>query len=131
MRGTCLILLSALWAATVFSRQIEAGPPAPKVYAYCVEMGVPGLKPRPVAELAKLLREVGFDGGGYAILTGPQLDETLRASDDAGLKVYLLQTAINRPQDAAQYDAQVPDGDSQTEGPSGDGRGDHQRPEAR
>jgi len=32
-------------------------------YAYCVELGVPGLKQRPVAELAKLLREVRLSTG--------------------------------------------------------------------
>ena len=111
MRSACLIPLCVLFAtAASFPRPVQAGSPAPKVYAYCVEMGVPGLKPRHVAELAKLLREVGFDGAGYAILTGPRLDETLRASDEAGLKVYLLQTAINvGPQAAARYAAQVPE----------------------
>jgi len=110
MRGPCLIFLSALSAAATFQpRPVEAAGPAPKVYAYCVEMGVPGLKPHPVAELAKLLREVGFDGGGYAVLTGPRLDETLRASDEAGLKVYLLQTSIALAADGpARYDPEVP-----------------------
>jgi sugar phosphate isomerase/epimerase len=111
MFGHRLLWLWGLLAAlTVADRQLEAAPPAPKVYAYCVEMGVPGLKPRPVAELARLLREVGFDGAGYAILTGPRLDETLRASDEAGLQIYLLQTAINiGPQATRRYDAQVPE----------------------
>jgi sugar phosphate isomerase/epimerase len=87
----------------------EAGPPTPKVYAYCVEMGVPGLKPRSTDEQARLLRAIGFDGGGYAVLTGPRLEETLRAADENGLKVYLLQTAINlAPQVAVRYDPQVP-----------------------
>ena len=88
MRSTCLILLWTWLAATAcFARPAQAGPPAPKVYAYCVELGVPGLQQRPVAELAKLLREVGFDGAGHSILTGPELDETLRSSDAAGLTV--------------------------------------------
>ena len=102
-----------LWLLAVMAllgqRRVEAGTPAPKVYAYCVELGVPKIKPRSPAELAKLLREIGFDGGGYPILTGPQLDETLRANDAAGLQVYLLQTAINvAPKATARYDAQVP-----------------------
>jgi hypothetical protein len=46
-----------------------------------------------VVELAKLLREVGFDGAGYAILTGLRLDETLRASAEAGLEIYLAAEA--------------------------------------
>ena len=95
--------------ALVGVRRVEAGTPAPKVYAYCVEIGVPNIKPRSPAELAKLLREIGFDGGGYPILTGPGLDETLRANDAAGLQIYLLQTAINvAPKATARYDTQVP-----------------------
>ncbi len=104
-----MLLWGLVAVAALACQPVEAGPPPPKVYAYCVELGVPKLKPRGAAELATLLREVGFDGAGYAVLTGPRLDETLRASDAAGLKVYLLQTAINlAPQAAARYDAQVP-----------------------
>lgn len=103
-----LAMCGVLATFLVAQRQVDAGPPTPKVYAYCVEMGVPGLKPRPVAELTKLLHEVGFDGGGFAILTGPRLEETLQASDQAGLKVYLLQTAIHfDAKGVAQFDPQV------------------------
>ncbi len=105
-----VLLWGSLAVVALAHRPVEAAPPAPKVYAYCVEFGVPGLKARSVAELTKLLRETGYDGGGFPILTGPALDETLRASDDAGLKVYLLQTSINlSPKAAARYDARVPD----------------------
>jgi sugar phosphate isomerase/epimerase len=91
-------------------RNAQAAGPAPKVYAYCVEMGVRGVKQRPAADMAKLLRDTGFDGGGYAVLTGPRLDEILRASDEAGLKVYLLQTAVNLdPKAVVRYDPQVLD----------------------
>ncbi|MGO9112748.1 MAG: sugar phosphate isomerase/epimerase family protein [Thermoguttaceae bacterium] len=102
-----------MWLLAVMAllgeRRIEAGTPAPKVYAYCVEVGVPKIQPRSPAELARLLREIGFDGGGYPILTGPLLDETLQANDAAGLQIYLLQTAINvAPKAKARYDDQVP-----------------------
>ena len=104
-----VVLLGLFAVAAVGQRPVEAAGPAPKVYAYCVDLGVPGLAPRPVAELAKMLRAVGFDGVGYAFLTGPQLDEGLRAADEAGLQVYLVQTSINLdPKAAARYDAQVP-----------------------
>ena len=103
----CFGLLAVM--ALVGQRPVEAASPAPKVYAYCVEVGVPKIKPRSPAELAKLLREIGFDGGGYPILTGPGLDVTLQANDAAGLQIYLLQTAINvAPGATAHYDAQVP-----------------------
>ena len=75
-----------------------------------MEVGVPGLKPRPLAELAKMVREVGFDGIGYSILTDPQLDEALRTFDKAGLKLYIVQTSINLdPKATVRYDARVPD----------------------
>jgi sugar phosphate isomerase/epimerase len=111
MRTCCGMFFVGFCAIMVFApRSAEAGPPAPKVYAYCVELGTPGIKPRWAAALAQLLSAVGFDGGGYAILTGPRLEETLQASDNAGLKVYLLQTAINvDPKAAARYDANVPE----------------------
>ncbi len=102
-----------LWLLAVMAllgeRRVEAATPVAKVYAYCVEVGVPKITPRSPAELAKLLREIGFDGGGYPVLTGPRLDETLQANDAAGLQIYLLQTAINvAPKATARYDPQVP-----------------------
>ena len=110
MRTCRVVFLAGLFAFVALAhRQADAAAPAPKVYAYCVEVGVPGIKPRTAGDLAKMLREVGFDGAGYPLLTGPGLDETLRASDEAGLKVYLLQTSINLvPKAASRYDAQVP-----------------------
>ena len=54
--------------------------------------------------------QLGFDGAGYPVLVGKPCDDTLRALDDAGLKIYLLQTAINvGPKAAAPYDPQVLD----------------------
>ncbi len=110
MRTCRVVFLAGLFAFVAPAhRQAEAAAPAPKVYAYCVEVGVPGIKPRTAGDLAKMLRAVGFDGAGYPLLTGSGLDETLRASDEAGLKVYLLQTSINlAPKAASRYDAQVP-----------------------
>jgi sugar phosphate isomerase/epimerase len=107
----CLRLLSGslLLTALVISQTLQAAPPPPKVYAYCVGMGVPGAK-RPIEEVTKLIRAAGFDGGGFAVLTGPALDATLKAADDSGLQVYLLQTSINvAPQAPARYDPQVPE----------------------
>jgi sugar phosphate isomerase/epimerase len=105
-----MLLCGVLSAVAIAPGQMRAAPPAPKVYAYCVEMGVPKHKPRPIGELARLIREVGYDGGGFAVLTGPVLDATLKAADDAGLQVHLLQTAINvGPKAATPYDPQVPE----------------------
>jgi sugar phosphate isomerase/epimerase len=109
-RLTCSILALTAVAISCDRDFAQPAPTPPKVYAYCVEFGSRDVKPRPIGELARLLRELGFDGGGFPILTGPRLEETLKAADDAGLKIYLLQTAINvAPGAAAAYDPQVPD----------------------
>lgn len=100
------VVLLAIGSGWLEPGDTKAAPPP--VYAYCVEFGVPKLKPRPMPELAGLLRALGFDGGGFPILTGPRLEETLQACDEAGLKVYLLQTAINLgPKATAPYDPAV------------------------
>lgn len=109
MRACRLLILSCFFAVMLLGgNQANAQTFAPKVYAYCVEFGVPGLTPRPPADIARVLHEVGFDGGGYPVLTGPALAETLRAADDAGLQVYLLQTAVQvGPKATAPYDPAV------------------------
>ncbi len=82
-------------------------PPFP-FYAFCVEVGVPGMKPRPLADQASLLQDLGFDGIGYRLCYGEELDETLRILDRARLKSYLLHTAINLKDAEHPYDPQVP-----------------------
>jgi len=110
MRRCLVLLVWGLLAVSVFAdRAVEAASP-PKLYAYCVELGVRGLKQRPVSDLTKMLRELGFDGIGYSILSEPQLDASLQAADDAQIKVYLTQTAIHLgPKAAVRYDARVPE----------------------
>ena len=103
-----------LWDAcalvAVAQGEVKATPPAPKVYGFCVEAGVPNVSPRPARELAKLLRDTGFDGVGYSFLADPQLDDDLRAYEEAGLQLYLAQTPINLdPKASLPYDARVPD----------------------
>ena len=86
-----------------------AAPFAPRVYAFCVEAGVPGVTPRPAPEMAKLLRELGFDGVGCSNSTDPKLDEVLHAYDEASLQVDLLETVVNvDPSAPAAYDARLP-----------------------
>jgi len=96
-----VMLLSPVWAGEPAA--------APKFYVYCMEMGVPGLKPRPPAEQAKLLRELGFDGGAYAFWLDEQLEENLRLFDQSGLRVYMLYTGINLKPGAQAYDARLPE----------------------
>ena len=94
--------------AALAPQQVEAGPPPPKVYAYCVEVGVP--KSSRAAPQNWPRCSVRSASTGRL----PDPDRTPARRDSAGirragLKVYLLQTAINlAPKAAARYDAQVP-----------------------
>jgi sugar phosphate isomerase/epimerase len=83
---------------------------APDLYPFCLEMGVKGSKPRPVAEQAATIRETGFPGAGYLFwLDDESLDANLKALDAAGLKLYLLQASINLgPKAREPYDSRLP-----------------------
>ena len=50
-------------------------------------MGIPGVTPRPVAEQAKLLRKLGYDG--IALEHDAHLASNLKVLDDAGLPLYM------------------------------------------
>ena len=103
-----VLLLSLVALAIAPSRGAEA----PKFYAYCVELGLPGVKPRPMAEQAALLREAGLDGGGfpYPFWLDENLEQNLKAVESTGLQVYLLQTSINLgPKAPAPFDKRLPD----------------------
>jgi len=82
---------------------------APPFYAFCVEAGVPNVKPRPLPEQAKMLRDFGFDGAGYSLWFGDELDKNLKVFDGAGLKVYMFHTSINLKNPDQPYDPRVID----------------------
>lgn len=81
---------------------------SPPFYAFCVEVGVPGIKPRSLAEQASLLKELGFDGGGYSLWFGDEAARNLKILDEAGLEVYLLHTVINLKDADHPYDPRLP-----------------------
>jgi sugar phosphate isomerase/epimerase len=76
-------------------------------YVYCLGHGVRGVKPRPVAEDAAIFRDVGFDGAGYPLWFGDELDKNLRVLDQAGLKLYMLYMTIDLKNTARPYDPRV------------------------
>ena len=86
----------------------EAPAPAPKFYAYCVEVGVPGVNPRPLAEQAKLLRELGFDGVGCELWLDDALEPNLKLIEDAGLQLYLVWTSVNVNPAQPAFDPRLP-----------------------
>jgi sugar phosphate isomerase/epimerase len=60
-----------------------------------VELGVPGLKARSLGQQAELFHKLGYDGAGYPLWLGAELDRNLEVLDRAGVKVYLLYTAVD------------------------------------
>ncbi len=85
-------------------------PAPPKFYAYCVETGVPGVKPRPVADQARLLKGIGFDGIGLPLRCGAALDADLAALDAASCPPFLLWTTIKlAPDGTASHDPGLPE----------------------
>lgn len=79
---------------------------APKLYAFCMDM--PGGKPRSVAEQARMLRELGFDGAGYSLWLDENLDKNRRTLDEAGLKVYMLYASVNVNPKTQPFDPRLP-----------------------
>ena len=71
----------------------ESGRAPPKFYAYCVEVGAPGVKPRPLAEQARILRDLGYDGIGLGL--DANIESNLKLLDAAGLQLYMLWANVN------------------------------------
>ncbi|MCX7827067.1 MAG: sugar phosphate isomerase/epimerase, partial [Verrucomicrobiae bacterium] len=63
----------------------------------------------PVAEHAKLLRELGFDGVGYPLWLDEKLDQTLKTLDEFKLQPYQLWLSVNVNPKMRPYDPRVPD----------------------
>jgi sugar phosphate isomerase/epimerase len=92
----CVLGIAAVagWAAPPpISDHRPATPVAPKFYAYCLEAGVPGLSPRPLAEQTRLFRELGYDGTALGL--DGNLSANLKLLEDAGLQLYMVWAAIN------------------------------------
>jgi len=89
-------LLSICLAASGIAPTLQASEKTPpKFYAYCIEVGVPKVKARPLAEQAKLLRELGYDGIGLGLPLGDDLEANLKLLDDAGLQAFIFWASVN------------------------------------
>jgi alpha-L-fucosidase len=89
-------LLAVCLATSIISPELPASEKTPrKFYAYCIEMGVPKVKARPLAEQAKLLRELGYDGIGLPLLPDNELEANLKLLDDAGLQAFMFWASVN------------------------------------
>lgn len=76
--------------------------PAPALYAYCVEYGVPGLTPQPLPAQAKRLRELGYDGIGWELWPAAEVDARLAELDAAELPLRMVWTQVNVQPDHPQ-----------------------------
>jgi len=82
----------------------------PKFYAYCMEMGAPGVKAHSFPEQVKMLKEAGYDGAGYGIWLGEEMDRNLKVLDDAGLQGFMFWTSVNlKAEQGKAYDQRLPD----------------------
>lgn len=113
VHGTLAALLSAATVVLVFNLPVRAGEGdsaawTPPLYAFCVEVGVPGMKPRSLAEQVAMLHELGFDGAAYPLWLGDQLDKNLETLDRAGLALYMVETAIDLKSPERPWDPRMP-----------------------
>lgn len=101
----CLLAAAAL--ASVTAQGAER--PRHELYAYCVEMGLPKIRPRPLAEQAALLRELGYNGIGWQFpLDGP-IETDLGVLDRTGLRLHMTWATLNvNPTKGAAYPAGLP-----------------------
>ena len=98
--GTLAALLPAATIVLVFNSPVRAGEGAsaawtPPLYVFCVEAGVPEMKPRSLAEQVAMLHKLGFDGAAYPLWLGDQLDKNLETLDRAGVALYMVETAVD------------------------------------
>lgn len=88
-----LFSMLAVVASSAVAALADQGAAVPKFYAYCVEVGVPGTTPRPLADEAGILRELGFDGIGLPL--DAKLESSLEILDKAGLQLCLTWMPVN------------------------------------
>lgn len=82
-------------------------PWSPKLYGFCIETH-DALK-RTLPQQAQLLRQLGFDGAGYPLWLGEEMDKNLKTLDEAGVPLYLAHTRVSVAPGTEGYDARVPE----------------------
>jgi sugar phosphate isomerase/epimerase len=108
MATGCFAVVLAWLAAAAPAPSATVDRAPPKLYAYCMEVGVPGLKPRPLSEQAQMLRELGYDGTACPLWLDGTLEANLKILDDAGLPLEMMWTSINvNPAKGPAYSPQL------------------------
>jgi len=101
-----LVIITTL----LFDHMLGAGQePAwpPKLYGFCMEL--PAVANPSVGDQARLLKELGFDGAGYALWLGETMDNNLRALDAHGQALYLVYLSVNLNTEQPAFDPRVPE----------------------
>jgi sugar phosphate isomerase/epimerase len=79
---------------------------APKLFGFCMDAA--DSEHRSLPEQARMLHELGFDGAGYELWLGADLDKNLRTLDEADLKLYLAWIVVHVEPGAQPYKPEVP-----------------------
>jgi len=77
----------------------------PPLYGFCIETH--DANKRSLPEQAQLLGELGFPGVGYPLWLDGNLERNLQTLDAAGLKVFLMHTAVNINPKEPPYDPRL------------------------
>lgn len=105
----------------------------PSFYGFCMEM--PAVPNPSIPAQAKLLRELGFDGVGYPLWLGDELENNLRSLDEAELELHLVFMTVNLDPKKPAFNPRVPEAIAKLKGrpvtvsvllrglPPGDSRG--------
>ncbi len=105
-----LFLAAAIVTTLVLGQSVRAEqktPWPPKLYGFCMEL--PATPNASIPDQAKLLRELGYDGVGYALWLGEEQDKNLHALDEAGLELRLVYLSVNLDPKEPAFDPRVPE----------------------
>ena len=84
----------------------HADDPLP-LFAYCVELGLPGVAPRPLSDQASMLRDLGYAGIGCELWLDDSLDQNLRILDEAHLPLSMVWTPVSLDPSQPPFDARL------------------------
>ncbi len=104
------VLLLVFFATAILIPRFDVGAKEPgptKLYGFCMDM--PAKSAPSIASQAKLLKELGFDGVGYPLWFGQELDENLKTLDAVGLPLHLVYMSVNLNPEQPAYDLRVPE----------------------
>ena len=100
-----VIICTPLFSHSLKAGQEPVGPP--KLYGFCMEL--PAVANPLIADQAKLLKQLGFDGVGYALWLGETMDQNLRALDEQDQTLYLVYMTVNLDGEKPAFDPRVPE----------------------